>query len=998
MAVLVRCPRCRGTQERPERFLGEEVFCRRCLCWFTARRADTPADPQAPAETRDEEAAGPAQEVDPRAVADTRREDAPAAAGAGAGPRPEAEAAAPLGRIGRFELRAALGQGGFGRVYRAYDPQLDREVALKVPRLAADQPGQARRFLGEAKAAARLRHPNIVAVFEAGQAGDDFYIASEFVEGMPLSAHIAQGLPGFRQAAQWVRDLALALDYAHQAGVVHRDVKPANVMIDKNGRAQLMDFGLARRDALAAPAPGGPAGPAGDGAQTAEGMVLGTPAYMAPEQARGEVKEVGPRSDTYSLGVVLYELLTGRRPFEGSPREVLRRVGSATDDPVPPRQLRPAIPLDLEAVCLKAVAKAPRRRYARAADMAVDLQRWLKGDPVRARPRVIVGLARFLRYWCSQHPAAAALIVVLASFLAATWAGWRWHQGRVAEVRLEVESALEEAGRARQEKEAARALARRNLLRFYRERGGRWDETGRGREAVLAFAEAFALAVELDDFDLQQEIGKEILACLGRAKLAGGTTLPGLLRGLLPAAKAPAALPAVYRAALRRLAGLPPEGDSPAAQAGRLAGLCGWPLPPRGERPSLAMFGPQGRQVLTASGKSAWLSDLGPGGPAPRLPLGHDRPVTAAVFAPDGRTLLVATQHDEVWWWDLKTAALRRPPIRCREGLPPGRELGLQLAPDARTVLIHYPSQSQLWDVEGNRALGPGLDRFDKTRFSPDLRSCVMPRGSDGVLLDIAGGGARRDLGPCDGRHTQFTPDGKLFLTGCGPPSNVEFRLWEAEGRPAGKPLAAGAAVNAFLSPDGRRLLVVRPGLPEGAAQLYDLEKRREVGPSIPDPSGAQAVFSDDGRWLALRIGREVRLVDAADGRAVGRPLAHPDQVLAVAFRADGRALLTCCRRCARTWEVASGAELDAPFVHSADLQMALFSPDGRWVLTAGEGQARLWPARAAALDRREAARLWAEAVTGLELRSAEKPHPLAAAAWRDRRRQFEALVGPGGP
>jgi hypothetical protein len=314
------------------------------------------------------------------------------------------------GRIGRFELRATLGQGAFGRVYRAYDPQLDRQVALKVPRFAPDRPDLVDRFLGEARAAARLRHPNIVAVFESGQADGEFYIACEFVEGTSLSTRLARQRPDFNQAARWVRQLALAVAYAHAEGIVHRDIKPANILLDREGRPLLADFGLAKR--------------LGEEAQrTADGTVLGTPAYMAPEQARGDLASVGPLSDQYSLGVVLYELLTGQRPFGGSPHEVLAQV--TREEPPPPRRLNPRVPLDLEAICLQAMAKESGRRYASAALLADDLGRFLAGEPIRARrPGARERAARWL--WRRRQTflqVGAVAVAILFTLAAVGWYG-----------------------------------------------------------------------------------------------------------------------------------------------------------------------------------------------------------------------------------------------------------------------------------------------------------------------------------------------------------------------------------------------------------------------------------------------------------------------------------------------------------------------------------------------------------------------------------------------
>jgi serine/threonine protein kinase len=314
-------------------------------------------------------------------------------------------------RVGRFEVRQRLGEGAFGVVYRAYDPQLEREVALKVAKAGAVADArQLDRFLREARSAARLQHQHIVPLFEAGRDGDRPYLASAFIRGRTLEAELAAGPFEPRRAAELVRRLAEALAYAHRQGVVHRDVKPANVLVDEQGEPHLTDFGLAARR---------------EGAErlTQDGAVLGTPVYLSPEQAGGRAGAACPASDQYSLGVVLYELLTGQPPFAG-PTELLIFHHLNTDPPSP-RKANRAVPRDLETVCLKCLAKAPERRYAGCQELADDLRRWLEGEPIRARrPSLRERLAK----WRRRRPAAAALAGAgLALLLAAAALGlWYW--------------------------------------------------------------------------------------------------------------------------------------------------------------------------------------------------------------------------------------------------------------------------------------------------------------------------------------------------------------------------------------------------------------------------------------------------------------------------------------------------------------------------------------------------------------------------------------------
>jgi eukaryotic-like serine/threonine-protein kinase len=312
-----------------------------------------------------------------------------------------AHAATPAaGLFGDYELLGEIGRGGMGVVYRARQQSLDRVVALKMilaSHLASQD--QVRRFQSEAKAAAGLRHPHIVRVFEVGQVHGQHYFSMEYVEGQSLATAIALRSLDLETSLRALGGVARAVEHLHQHGILHRDLKPANILIDAAGRPFVTDFGLAKMFLA-------------DSRSTATGMIAGTPSYMAPEQAAGRNAEIGPAADVYSLGAILYELLTGRPPFqEANPLDTLLQVLERA--PVPPREIDPTIPCELELICLRCLEKSPSERYPSAAALADELERYQAGEELMVQPPS--PMQRLWR-WAQREAALSVRVAAVALF------------------------------------------------------------------------------------------------------------------------------------------------------------------------------------------------------------------------------------------------------------------------------------------------------------------------------------------------------------------------------------------------------------------------------------------------------------------------------------------------------------------------------------------------------------------------------------------------------
>jgi eukaryotic-like serine/threonine-protein kinase len=871
-------------------------------------------------------------------------------------------------RLGDFELVRRLGEGTMGVVFEARQVSLNRTVAVKMTR-AGLLAGEAdlQRFRLEAEAVAHLDHLRIVPIYGVWEHEGCHYFAMKLIPGGSLARRLPEYAADPRASARLVAEVARAIQHSHDRGILHRDLKPSNILLDEEDRPLVSDFGLAKRSG-------------DDSGLTQSGAIVGTPSYMAPEQASGHHAAVTAQTDVYGLGAVLYALLTGRPPFAAD--TILATIEQVRGrPPEPPSRINPRVGRDLETICLRCLEKDPWRRYASADALADDLHHWLEGEPIVARP---VGATARAWMWSRRNPIVAGLIAALVLFaLGTTWQWWR-AEGLLLQARHETSGEVID--------HALSICAQ--------------GDVGRG---MLCLAEALETAPPGAD-DLKRAIRANIVAWSGHL-----TQLTNLLRhsdrvpfvafspdGRTAVTASPDGTARLWDGFTGEPRGTPLRHDGGVMQAAfspdsrlvitasldRTARLwevegcrpLGVPLRHRGPVRSVA-FSPDGRAVLTGSNDgTAQVWDVSSQEPKGE-PLHHQAWVQQVAFRPDGNAA-ITTSHIEtkdrlsdfgtgqttgepipyfaIRLWDLQTGRRIGEPIPYHPGRRDNREArSFACSADGKSILTtgYWKSGrqegAQVWDATNGQPLGPPLCHDGNIRALGLSRDGeIALTGSDDRSARLWDAHTGKPLcGPL--RHqgkvlaVALNPAGTLALTGS---EDRTARVWRVPGgEPVGDPLHhPGQVLAVAFRPDGRAVLT---GCDDGVARLWTLAPEQSAGTLVPGGNFnllPHIASSPDGRTsLTGHEDGTAQVRDADTMLPIGPPIRHESAVLSVAISPDGTRLLTgCLDGTGNVWLARTRRPIGRPLLHGGSVRSVAFSPDGQKLLTgSGDRTARLWDA-----------------------------------------------------
>jgi WD40 repeat protein/serine/threonine protein kinase len=814
--------------------------------------------------------------------------------------------------FGDYELLQEIARGGMGVVFKARQVSLNRTVAVKMILAGSFAgPEDVERFHIEAQAAAKLDHPGIVPIYEVGQHEGQHYFSMGFVDGRSLAARMAEGPLAAREAAEIVRAVSGAVQYAHELGVIHRDLKPANILLDRRGTPRVTDFGLAKLTESGSDL-------------TGTGQVLGTPSYMPPEQAAAKVSAVGALSDVYSLGAILYGLLTGRPPFQAAtPVETLLQVRQ--QEPVSPRQLNPAIPLDLDTIVLRCLDKSPQRRYASARALKDELNRFLEGRPILARR--VGRVERFWR-WCRREPVVASLVAAVAfALIAGTSVSAYFAMKERERANSEANMATKNGELAAEKGKLAEengALAENNKRLFKSERDERTRTQTQLRIATAEKLAALSHATRPQSPELSVALAVE-------SGLAARSNDEGLL-------------PASHQSLL----------DSLSVIGGR-------PLVGHHAPITNVEISPDGRWIVTASqDNTVRLWDLTAANPATnsRVLFG-ELGWSAAAVSPDSHWIVTADLSLRLW--DLTA----KDPAATHRVLNGGQAdiMRLAITPDCRWVVAgEFNGSALVWDLTDPdarpRLLTGHQKQVECLTVSADSRWLATGGGDSTVrvwdlLADDPGSNPRLLTGHTDQVSSlAISSDGHQLVTGS---YDTTARVWDlvaadAEPRVLEHPQVVWCV---GISPDGRWIVTG-----SDQARVWNLTAEGPAGEPRLLTGHQNAVrtvaFSRDSATVVTGSWDKTAIVWDMTQTAptVKAVLAgHSAEIDSVAISPDCRWIVTGARdHAARVWDLTGERFAGNPRVLRVErphIQDVAISPDGHWLVTGSE-EARVWDLKAA--------------------------------------------------